>query len=153
MMHLLVQFLLAIIATGGFALIFRVPIRHIPACMVIGGMGWVCYEIAMYYYESPVMGCFLAACVVGLLSQFAAKFLKDAATIFIIPGILCLVPGAKIFNTMAVLLYEDISEAAQIGTETLMMAGAIAVGLLVMGALIRVARSIVRKTIRLKDLI
>ncbi len=153
MMHLLVQFLLALMATGGFALIFHVPIRHIPACMVIGAIGWVCYEISMYYYESPVMGCFLAACVVGLLSQFAAKFLKDAATIFIIPGILCLVPGSKIFNTMAALLNEDISEAAQIGTETLMMAGAIAVGLLVMGALIRVARSIVRKTIRLKDLI
>ena len=153
MMHLLQQFALALMATGGFALIFRVPIRHIPVCMLIGALGWVCYEISMYYYASPILGCFLAACLVGLLSQFAAKFLKDAATIFIIPGILCLVPGSKIFNTMAALLEDDISDAAQIGTETILMACAIAVGLLVIGSLIRVARSVVRKTIRLKDLI
>ena len=151
MMHLLEQFILAIIATGGFAIIFRVPIRHIPICMCIGGLGWVCFEISMYYYTSPVLGCFLGACVVGLVSQLAAKIFKDATTIFIIPGILCLVPGAKIFDTMASLLEDELMDAATIGTETLMMAGAIAVGLLTVGAILRVIRSMIRRTINIKD--
>ena len=153
MMHLLEQFLLALVATGGFAIIFRVPIRHIPVCMVIGGLGWVCYEVAMYYYESPVFGCFLGACLVGLASQLAAKILKDATTIFIIPGILCLVPGSKIFSTMSAFLNDEISVSAEIGTQTLLMAGAIAVGLLTVGAILRVIRSMIRKTIKIKDLL
>jgi len=151
MTHLLIQFVLALLATGGFALIFRVSVKHIPVCMFIGALGWVCYEISMYHDESPVLGCFLAACLVGLLSDFAARGFKEASTIFVIPGILCLVPGSKIFGTMYALLHKDFSEAAQVGTETLLMAGAIAVGLLTIGAFLRVIRALVRKTINLKD--
>ena len=58
MMHLLTQFLLALFATAGFCVIFRVPVRHIPICMIIGGLGWVTYEISMYCYASPSIGCF-----------------------------------------------------------------------------------------------
>lgn len=151
MIFLLQQFLLALFATAGFSLIFRVPIRDLPACVIIGGLGWVTYEISMYYYSSPVLGCFFGACVVGLLSNSASHLLKDAATIFIIPGILCLVPGNAIFNTMAAMLREDFSETAEIGTQTLMMAGAIALGLLTIGAVLRVIYALVRKTVTLKD--
>ena len=105
MMFLLEQFVLALLATAGFSVIFRVPVKHIPACVLIGAFGWVTYEISMTYCSSPVLGCFLGACTVGLLSNFAAKWLKDAATIFIIPGILCLVPGSAIFNTIYQLLH------------------------------------------------
>lgn len=153
MMHLLGQFILALFATAGFAIIFRVPVRHIPSCVVIGALGWVCYEILMYSYSSPVIGCFFASCVVGLLSYFAARIFKEATTVFVIPGILCLVPGSKIFSTMYELLDEDISAAAQVGTETILMAGAIAVGLLTVGAFLRVVRSLVRRTITVSEIL
>lgn len=151
MMFLLTQFVLALFATAGFCIIFRVPVRHIPACVVIGALGWVTYEISMYYYSSPAVGCFFGACVVGLLSTWAAHFLKDASTIYVIPGILCLVPGSNIFNTMAALLRDDLADAAEIGTQTLLMAGAIAIGLLTIGAILRVLYALVRKTVTLKD--
>ena len=151
MTHLMIQFVLALLATGGFAIIFRVPLKHIPVCMVIGALGWICYDISMYYYSSPVMGCFFASCLVGLLSDCSARICKTASTIFIIPGILCLVPGSKIFNTMDALLKDDFNMAVEIGTETLLMAGAIAVGLLTIGAILRVIRRMIRKTINLKD--
>ena len=78
------------------------------------------------------------------MSDIFARMLKDAATIFIIPGILCLVPGAKIFYTMEALLKEDFTGTAEIGLQMLLMAGAIAMGLLVMGAIIRVVRTAIR---------
>ena len=153
MIHLLEQFALALLATGGFAVIFRVPIRHIPICVIIGALGWVCYEISMYYYHSPVLGCFFASCLVGLFSDIAARTFKEASTIFVIPGILCLVPGSMIFRTMSELLDKDFSNAAQVGLETLLMAGAIAVGLLTIGGILRVIRSLVRKTVNLRELL
>ena len=72
-------------------------------------------------------------------------------TIFVIPGILCLVPGAKIFYTMEALLKNDIENMAQIGVQTLMMAGAIAMGLLVIGAIIKVFWALIHKTVTIKD--
>lgn len=147
----LIQFTLALFATAGFSVIFRVPTKHIPACMVIGALGWVTYEVITINNFSPALGCFFGACMVGLLSNFAAHTFKDAATIFIIPGILCLVPGYAIFNTMLYMLQEDFTASAEIGMQTLMMAGAIALGLLIIGAVLRVFYALIRKTVTLRD--
>lgn len=148
---LLFQFLLAMAGTLGFAIIFKAPLKRLPACVFIGGCGWISYLIVEYCFDSQVFGCFIAACIVGLMSDIFARVLKDAATIFIIPGILCLVPGAKLFYTMEALLKGDFADTAQTGLQMLMMAGAIATGLLVMGAIIRVIRSIVNKTLTVKE--
>lgn len=151
MMILLPQFLLALFATLGFAVMFRVPVNKIPICVIVGACGWIAYLVSDYFLDSPVVGCFLGACLVGLLSIIAAYIFKDAATVFIIPGILCLVPGAKIFYTMEALLKNDLSQMGTIGLQTLLMAGAIAMGLLVIGAITRVVRSLIKKTVTLKD--
>lgn len=151
MMHLFTQFFLALFATLGFAVIFRVPVRHIPACVATGALGWITYLISDYYFDSPIMGCFFGACMVGLCSIIAARVFKEAMTIFTIPGILCLVPGAKIFYTMDAFLKEDLEGFGEIGIQTLMMAGAIAMGLLVIGAVIKVFFAIISKTVSIKD--
>ena len=151
MMELIQQFLLALFATLGFAIIFKVPLRHIPVCIVVGACGWIAYLISVYYFDSPIVGCFIGACVVGLLSTIGARVFRDASTIFVIPGILCLVPGAKIFYTMEALLRKNIEDMAEIGLQTLLMAGAIAMGLLVMGACTNVVRALIHKTVTLKD--
>ena len=41
MSDLLLQFIYALFATCGFAIIFRVPLKHFPVCMIIGGLAWV----------------------------------------------------------------------------------------------------------------
>lgn len=145
MIYLLTQFVLALFATLAFSVIFRVPVKKIPACMVVGALGWITYIIAVHYMSSPIVGCFAGACTVGLLSAICAKVFKEASTVFVIPGILCLVPGYKIYSTMVELLQEDVTGTAQTGLETLLMAGAIAVGLLVMGIIIGLVRILVKK--------
>lgn len=145
MMYLLTQFALSLFATLAFSVIFRVPVKKIPACMLIGALGWLTYIIAVNYMSSAVFGCFAGACTVGLLSAIAAKLLKEASTVFVIPGILCLVPGYKIYATMAELLQEDFEGTARIGLETLLMAGAIAIGLLVMGVVVGLVRLTVKR--------
>lgn len=146
MSDLLLQFVYALFATCGFAIIFNVPRRTIPVCMIIGGMAWSCYQICMYYDASSVIGCFVASCLVGFLSDICARVFKEAATVFIIPGMISLVPGYNIFYTMEALLGNDLGDAAKVGSQTLLMAGAIAAGLLIIGAVINVIRSIIKKT-------
>lgn len=147
MIGLIIQFFLALFATLGFCIIFRVPMKLMLPCVIVGALGWIAYKIVMFYYVSPVLACFIGSCLVGLLSDICSRLFKEAATIFIIPGILCLVPGSNIFQTMAALLSSNFDDAASIGTQTLLMAGAIAAGLLVIGTVSNVIYSMVKKTV------
>lgn len=147
MIHLILQFLFATFATCGFAIIFQVPLRHFPPVSLVGGLGWACYQICIDYNSSPVIACFVAACLVGFLSDICSRLFKDAATIFTIPGILCLVPGAGMFYTMKAFLDHDMEALSSTATKTLLMAGAIAAGLLAIGSIIKIIRSFVQKAV------
>lgn len=140
MSNLIFEFILAFMGTLGFAIIFNVPLRHMPMASIVGGLGWVTYQIAMYYGMTIAIACFLGAFMVGLSSDIASRIRKEAATIFIIPGVLPLVPGAGTYYTMLAIVEGNLDEAAATGVQTLAMAGAIALGLLVAGTIIQIIR-------------
>ncbi len=141
MTTVLFHFIYMLFPTCGFCVLFKVPLKKFPACILIGSLSWACYQFFLYCGASSVPAAFAASCLVGLLSDIASRYLKEAATIFIIPGILCLVPGAGMYYTMLALLQHDMDGVVQNGVSTLMIAGAIAVGLLVVGSLIKMIRT------------
>jgi len=145
MSNLFVEFLFAFLGTLGFAFIFNVPLRHIPIASFVGGAGWVIYQIAAAGGCGVAIACFLGACTVGLTSDIASRICKEAATIFVIPGVLPLVPGAGTYYTMLAIVNGNLDQAADKGIETLAMAGAIALGLLVMGTIIQISRGIAKR--------
>ena len=145
MSNLFIEFIFAFLGTLGFAFIFNVPLRHMPVASFIGGAGWVVYQIAVAMDSGVAIACFFGACTVGLTSDLASRICKEAATIFVIPGVLPLVPGAGTYYTMLAIVNGDLDLAASKGIETLAMAGAIALGLLVMGTVIQVVRAISKR--------
>ena len=145
MSNLLIEFLFAFLGTLGFTLIFNVPLRHIPVASFVGGAGWVVYQIASAMGCGIAISCFFGACTVGLTSDIASKVCKEAATIFVIPGVLPLVPGAGTYYTMLAIVQGNLDQAAAKGIETLAMAGAIALGLLVMGTVIQIIRGVTKR--------
>ncbi|MEG0830320.1 MAG: threonine/serine exporter family protein [Anaerovoracaceae bacterium] len=139
---MIISFIFAVFATLGFSIIFRVPLKHIPVASLIGGIGWLIYQVCLSFDTSSLWSCFFAACTVGILSDLSSRIFKEASTIFTIPGILPLVPGAAIYKTMLAIVSGDLSLAANLGSQTLLMAGSIAIALLVVGAMIRIIVSI-----------
>lgn len=145
MSNLFIEFLFAFLGTLGFTFIFNVPLRHIPVASFIGGAGWVVFQIADAMGCGVAIACFFGACTVGLTSDIASRICKEAATIFVIPGVLPLVPGAGTYYTMLAVVEGNLDQAAAKGIETLAMAGAIALGLLVMGTIFQIFRGISRR--------
>lgn len=141
MSNLFVEFIFAFLGTLGFTLIFNVPLRHIPVASFVGGAGWVMYHIAVSMGFGIAISCFFGACIVGLASDIASRICKEAATIFVIPGVLPLVPGAGTYYTMLAIVEGNLDKAAATGVQTLAMAGSIALGLLVIGTVIQILRS------------
>ena len=138
-------FLFAFCSTIGFCILFHVPKKHIFPASFVGACGWLTFTYCIAAGNGSVLGCFAASCTVALLSDLFSRAFRDAATIFIIPGILPLVPGANMYYTMLAILDGDLQKTASIGTETMLMAGAIAVALLMVASVIRLIALLSRK--------
>ncbi len=142
---MLLQFLFAIMAVLGISIIFHLPVRCMPASVLLGAIGWVVLKAAENAGLSAVLATFLSALLIALLGDICSRVLKDATTLFIIPGIIPLVPGGGMYYTMLYFIQGDIASAGKCGTDTLMIAGAIAVALLTMASIIKILVNIYRK--------
>ena len=120
--------LYAFLGCVSFCFIFQVrkPL-FIFLCSAIGAVSWGVYLLAEPL-GSDAVRCFVATLVVSALAELLARLLKAPATIFLVIGIIPLVPGGGIYYTMYALLNGDMQLFAQKGAETAACAAAIAVG-------------------------
>ena len=95
MLHLLIQTCAAAMATIGFSLLFGVPARYYPSCALIGGVSWLAY-LLLLPYSSVSIATFAATVIVILMSRWFAVRKRCPVTIFLISGIIPLVPGANL---------------------------------------------------------
>jgi uncharacterized membrane protein YjjB (DUF3815 family) len=78
---------------------------------------------------------FIAAMVVGLAGNLFDRVLHRSPLVFIVPGILLLVPGSLGFESAARLLSGDTIAGVDVGVDTVVTALAIVYGLVVSAAL------------------
>ena len=125
-------------ATFGFCFIFNAPKKLIISVSLIGAAGTFLLVFMTSHY-GIVSGSFAGACVIAILAEIASRAGKEAATVFIIPGIIPFVPGSLLYKTMDYILEGDYTKAAEQGTEVMLIAGSIAVALVLVATLTRLA--------------
>lgn len=97
---------------------------------LVGGLGWATYTAFL-----PASGVgdnkayFFGALIVAILSEILARIQKKPATIYLVPGLLPLVPGGGMFETMEATVKGNLEEALLMGFSTLTCAGAIALAI------------------------
>jgi len=112
-----------------FAIIFNVPRSEFLTCGLIGTAGWT---VSFFFRESTMMffGIFLAACCITILSRIFARVRHSPLTVYLVPGILPLVPGGAAYNTMYAILLGEQASAALLAINTLQTAASICLGIL-----------------------
>lgn len=140
--NIAISMMLGFLATFGFTILFHVPKRSMFLSSIAGGCSWV--VVGLLQSTGSIAAGFLAACVVGLLSEIFARIFHEAATVYIIPGIMPLVPGSRIYYTMLELVHGDVGNAVNMGAEALFLAGAIAIGLLSVSGIFRMLSAAIR---------
>lgn len=137
------HFLFGMLSTAGFCFLFHVPKKHFLFAAISGGFGWLTFQYMLLHDSGNITSCFLGACVVAVVAEIFSRAGREATTLFVIPGILPLVPGAGMYNTMLLFLEKDLNAAAATGSETIMMAGSIAIALLVIASITRLINAII----------
>lgn len=134
-----VQVIGAFLAVLGFSAVMEVPKKLLLPTSLIGAAGWLVYLLLCQRGVTVVVACFWAAMAIALLSHISARVGKAPVTVFLIGGILPLVPGAGMYRTAYSMIMETSQEAYRNLQETLMMAGAIAVAIFIMDSVFRLA--------------
>ena len=77
---------------------------------------------------------FIAAVFISLFSEVSARILKSPVLVFLVCGIIPLVPGGGMFYTMLESLKGNTNKALAVGCNTLMLAGSIAIGIVLVSS-------------------
>ncbi len=142
--------ILVFFVAAGFCFLFHSPKKAIiPSCLVCS-ISYLCYMLADNVVESSIIASFVGALVLGFTCDISARIFKEAAIVFIAPAMIPFVPGTKLYSTVVALLDQNYIEAASLGSETIFIAGALALGLVVSGSIsniiILIYRSIKKPT-------
>ncbi|GAX88647.1 threonine/serine exporter family protein [Effusibacillus lacus] len=136
----MIQPVLGFIATIAFAIIYNVPKQALIPAGIIGAGALMIRHWAEQFGLNPVAGVFMGAFFVSVSSEVLARIQKLPGTVFIVSGILMLVPGMSALNTMRAFVQADYATGIANATQTLLMAGGVAAGLVLAGALVRMDR-------------
>lgn len=139
---MILDFIYALCASVGFAVLFNIPRKETIYTGIAGGIGWVIYNKLLLLNVSAIFASFVGALIVGIIAELLAKFRKKPATIFVIPGIITLVPGYGLYFSMLKIIEEDYTEAGRVGFETLLIAVVIASAIIIASSFGKVLRKI-----------
>lgn len=148
-MEALLQFLpclYAFVACAGFCILFNIHGGGILFCSLGGALGWLAYLLA----EGPAGGndmiqSLVASLVLSTYAEVMARIRKYPTTSYVIIACLPLVPGAGIYYTMEYAVAGETELFLSSFLHTLGLAGAMALGILLVGSLVRLITAGVRQ--------
>ncbi|MDO5713187.1 MAG: threonine/serine exporter family protein [Tissierellia bacterium] len=127
-MKWIISLFIAAIATSGFAVQFNAPKRTLIPASLGGGISWVIYDSVLDSGSNFILAGFIAAFIVGTIGEFSARKFHCPATLFILPGLIPLVPGAGMYYTMSHLIEQNYELFTKTSVETFFTAASLSVG-------------------------
>ncbi|MBE5798125.1 MAG: threonine/serine exporter [Clostridiales bacterium] len=125
----LIIFLSSSVGTFGFAIFMHAPKRAWLPASVIGGAAYLTYWALLQMNVYEPLSMFIGALLGSLLGQYCARRMRMIATIFLLLGMIPLVPGLGLYRCMHYLAQEMYSAGADAGVRAMVDIVMIAFGL------------------------
>lgn len=125
------------IGSIGFAILFNVRGKKLIAAGVGGLLSWGIFVLLEPLTPSEPLRYFIVAVLISIYSELMARKLKSPTTTFLMTSLIPLVPGGSLYYTMAAMLQGDWSVFREKGASTMSLAVALALGIVVTAALIK----------------
>lgn len=125
-MTTVIQVIGAFFAVVTIAVLNGVPKKYLVYSGTVGAAGWAVYLLMRYLESNEAMSMFVATLIVAVVSHVYARLLKAPVTLFLVCGILPLVPGVAMYRVVYYLLISDTVTAGHYAVTTASVTGAIA---------------------------
>lgn len=124
----LFQSAFSFVACWGYSIICNAPRRELLYCGINGFLGWFVYMLVMMYNGQAVTATLLATVAVTAVARFLSYHREAPSILYHIPGVLPLVPGAAVYNTMQAAIKGNILSTYSNALTGFKLAGAIGIG-------------------------
>lgn len=134
--HLIIELIAAFLGSFGFAVIFNIRGPGMFICAAGGIVTWLTYR-GIQTVGSDVIAYFVATMAAALYAETFARIRKYPAISYLVISLIPLIPGAGVYYTMNYVVQGNMDLAVNKGISTLAIAGAIAVGILLISTVYR----------------
>ena len=144
-MTALIQIITGTIGTLGFGILFNIRGKRLIAATLGGALSWSLFLLLQLFIPSEPVNYFIVSLTTAFYCQLAAIRLKTPTTVFITTALVPLVPGGSLYYTMAYAFDTDMEKFLSRAIYTLQLASALALGIIVAAAIIKIHRRFKRK--------
>lgn len=130
-MNAIIQLITATIGSFGFAILFNIRGKRALAAGFGGLLSWGIFLLMSLFIHNDPINYFIASVLTSIYAEIMARILKTPTTTFITTSLIPLVPGGSLYYTMAYAFESDSKSFLSRGTETLQLASALALGVIV----------------------
>ncbi len=139
-MKILLEVLYSFIGSACFGIIFNIKGRKVLLAGLGGALSQACYALLVIFLGSEIPSYLFATIITAVYAEIMARISKSPATVFLVPSIIPLVPGGMIYNTMEYCLLGENTLFFNKLLETIGVAGALAMGILIVSSINKVIR-------------
>jgi uncharacterized membrane protein YjjB (DUF3815 family) len=132
------QILVAAVGSIGFAILFNIRGRRLLSVAVGGGLCWLLFLLLNCWIENEAGCFFLVAMLVSLYDELMARVLKSPTTVFLLPSLVPLIPGASLYYTMVGAVSKHQVDFLARAVQTVELAGALAIGIIASTLIVRI---------------
>ncbi len=141
---MILQLATAFLGSLGFALLFHVKKERLLLTSLGGLLAWGVYLLMGLATDQDVVRYFVASVALTVYAETLARLVKCPATLFIVTASIPLIPGGSLYQTMQYFMKNDLASFSGQALTTVLLAVAIAVGMLVPTAIFQLGRRVQR---------
>lgn len=134
-----------------FSITLEVNKKFIFFAGISGMLGWITYLICREYGINDIICYMISGIVIALVSYIFSIIFKVVVTIFLIPGILPIVPGVAIYRTVYYLIMNDIANTRHYLIQTILISGSIAIAIFLVESIVIIGQKVIQKIIKVRS--
>ncbi len=138
----IIQVLASFVGSLGFAVLYNLRGKKLCMAGISGMVSWIAYLIVWNEMPSVFAANLAAAAVATIYAETMARILKTPVTVFLITGIIPLVPGGNLYYTMNYGLAKQWKLFSLYGQKTLLIAVAVAAGIMTASSIYGICASV-----------
>jgi len=101
---LLLDSIIAGVASTGFAVLFNVPTKTLPFCAFTSFLGYITHLVLLHLNLSPVVATFFASLIIGIVATIWSTKYSVPRPAYTVASILPMFPGKYAYLTIMALL-------------------------------------------------
>ncbi len=125
----LLQIITGFLGAFGFAILFNIRGKKLIFSALGGFLSWMLFVLFKYLTPNEPVRYFLVAVLISVYAEILARLLKTPTTTFVISSLIPLIPGGSLYYTMSNAFRGDVAGFLDKGLYTLQLAVALALGI------------------------